>query len=189
MSPRSYPRNFGRVTARAATMSCWRSSAFSTRSSSRDRNASTARPISTGLGRAASRATARPRASSPATAPAWPQFETMTQHHDARDPARGLCSRARARERRARASRAQRSQSVAFVCPSSWDASERRLDRRAQLSPSRLDLGCARSCRRLPERPNEHGSAQGGTLARTRVRRAQHGRCPKPGHRTADHGN
>ena len=66
MSPRSCALKVGRVIDRAATMSCWRRSAFSpagdfpgssAMSSSRDRNASSTSPTRTDVGRVAARAT------------------------------------------------------------------------------------------------------------------------------------
>jgi hypothetical protein len=60
-SPRSYAMNLGFLTARAATMSCWRKSVFSAMSSSRERTTSRSSPPTGEAGHAAVRMAASTR--------------------------------------------------------------------------------------------------------------------------------
>ena len=69
MSPRSCALKLGRATDRAATMSCWRRSAFSAMSSSRDRNAPSTSPTKRDVGRVAARTAECTRRTTPATTP------------------------------------------------------------------------------------------------------------------------
>ncbi len=62
--PRSNVQSSGRLTARAATMSCWRSKAFSAMSSACERVMSAMKPVTTPLGRHATHSAARARVTS-----------------------------------------------------------------------------------------------------------------------------
>ena len=61
--PRSWALKIGRLTFLDATMSCWRSRAFSSSNCSRERVTSARRPASTGRGRVVSRIAVRTRLS------------------------------------------------------------------------------------------------------------------------------